>query len=156
MKVAAAGALEQVAFRREFRNYQRPDIASCPQVRTLYDVIPTDCTQGSVDTEVPSCLVFEWMETNLCSLPSYLWRDKHTMIRTILHSVLSALCVMKDLGAIHTGITCNRSSRKHTLTRDPDVNPNNILISNLDSCTPTAKLGDLGTSTSGVLVCSSR
>jgi serine/threonine protein kinase len=70
------------------------------------------------------------METNLQSLPSQPYRENSKLPQSISRSVLSALCVLRKLGAIHT-----------------DVSPNNVFLSDIDTSSPIVKLGDLGTMT---------
>ena len=57
-----------VVFEREQRNYDLPEIAASPYIRSLIDIVDSD-----IDTSLasqPRCMVFEWMDTDIWSLPS--------------------------------------------------------------------------------------
>lgn len=66
---------EIFALKREYRNYQNPAIASCPYVRTLYDVIRQSEAQ---EDSVPS-LVFEWMDHDLFLTPANVFRSRQSL-----------------------------------------------------------------------------
>lgn len=102
----AVAELENVALKREYNNYKIPDIASSPYIRTLYDAVGSfeeDVRQGDAAAEDPLCLVFEWMETDLQSLPSHQYRRDSRLPKIISKSVLSALDIFKRYNATHTG-----------------------------------------------------
>lgn len=106
MVKTALGELEYVALKREYKNYRNPDIASSSYIRTLYDAVgffEDELLQDGSATEGPPCLVFEWMETDLRSLPSHQYRDDSSLPKLISKSVLSALDVFKRYNTIHTG-----------------------------------------------------
>ena len=72
-------------------------------------------------------MVLEWMDTDL-------WRSRSIEIppgsdlpKNVAKSILEALTIFSDIGGTHT-----------------DINPNNVLLSRLESPTPLVKVGDLG------------
>lgn len=92
---------------REYDNYKLPDIASCPYIRSLIDIIPdSDDAPGedaSSATETPP-LVFEWMEQDLRTVPSEKFRETSNLPKLIAKSVLSALALLKSrYNGIHSG-----------------------------------------------------
>lgn len=86
-----------------------------------HDEPPTDTPRQ------PRCMVFEWMDSDLWQIPSKSFRSGSHLPRIIARSVLNALAVFDEDGGVHT-----------------DVNPNNILVSGVNSQSPVVKLGDLG------------
>jgi len=55
-------------------------------------------------TDYLICIVFEWMEHSLRTLPSDQFRESSNLPRVIAKSVVSALALLKTkYGAIHTG-----------------------------------------------------
>ncbi|MCJ1259168.1 hypothetical protein MMC24_007004 [Lignoscripta atroalba] len=113
---------EQTALKREYRNYGISEIASCPYIRTLYDTVRPDEDSGD-----PPCLVFEWMDLDLRSVPANQFRGDPRLPKIVSKAVLSALKRFKRLNAVHT-----------------DININNIYLSDIDGPAPIAKVGDLG------------
>ncbi|OBT86805.1 hypothetical protein VE02_03913 [Pseudogymnoascus sp. 03VT05] len=71
----------------------------------------------------PPCLVLEWMDTELRLIPSSAFRSGE-LPKHVARAVLKALWVLYYIDSTHT-----------------DVNPNNILVSNLDAPVPLADLG---------------
>ena len=72
-------------------------------------------------------MVLEWMDTDL-------WKSRFMEIqpgsdlpRRVAKSILEALKTFSDIGGTHT-----------------DLNPNNVLLSRLDTPTPLVKVADLG------------
>ena len=94
----AATSDEKTALKREYRNYGIPEIASCPSIRTLYDTV-----QANEDLHNPSCLVFEWMDLDLRSVPANRFRGDPRLPKVVSKAVLSALQLFKTLSAVHTG-----------------------------------------------------
>jgi hypothetical protein len=95
---SAATDDEKIALKREYRNYRVPEIASCPYIRTLYDIVrPSDDPQ-----ELPY-LIFEWMDLDLRSVPANQFRGDQKLPKTVFKAVLSALKLFKKLNAVHTG-----------------------------------------------------
>jgi serine/threonine protein kinase len=134
---SAATNDEKIALKREYRNHRIFEIASCPYIRTLYDTVPSNEDQHN-----SPCLVFEWMDLDLRSVPANRFRGDPRLPRVVSNAVLSALKLFKMLNAVHTG---NRSSSIYTpSTKSLDVNVNNIYVSDIDKPSPIAKLGDLG------------
>lgn len=112
-------------FNRERNNYELPHMASCKTIRALRDVIGFD-SQKPLE---PQCMVFEWMDQDLRTVPYSKFRSKPELPRVIARSVLETLAFLKETyGAFHS-----------------DINPNNILLSNVDT-TPIVKVADLGNS----------
>ena len=98
---------EKTCLKRELHNYKLPAVASCPYIRTLYDVIGPGRDDAKVDnatTEDPLCMVFEWMDHDLRTVPSDQYRRNSNLPKIIAKSVLSALALLKtQYGAVHTG-----------------------------------------------------
>lgn len=102
----AFGELENVALKREYNNYTNPDIDSSPYIRTLYDAVGSfedEVLPDSTASEGPPCLVFEWMETDLRSLPFHQYRDGSPLPKINSKSGLSALDIFRRSNTIHTG-----------------------------------------------------
>lgn len=103
---------EKICLKRERNNYRLPTIASCQNFRALYDTVgPEDCAQGDTTSTTgdPSCLVFEWMEHDLRTVPSHKFRGDCILPKIIAKSILSALAFLKtEFNAVHTGgyISC--------------------------------------------------
>ncbi|KAI4209034.1 MAG: hypothetical protein LQ351_007982 [Letrouitia transgressa] len=107
---------------------------SCQYIRTLHDVVGPDGDVTRAEsisrTEDPPCLVFEWMEHDLRTVPPDRFRQNPNLPKLIAKSVISALLVLKtQYGAVHT-----------------DINPNNVFLSGIDTPSPVVKVGDLGNS----------
>ena len=98
---------EQTALKREYRNYGISEIASCPYIRTLYDTVRPDEDSGD-----PPCLVFEWMDLDLRSVPANQFRGDPRLPKIVSKAVLSALKRFKRLNAVHTG-ECSFSINTH-------------------------------------------
>jgi len=128
---------EIFTLKREYRNYRNPEIASCPHIRTLYDVVRQNEAQ-----EDPIYLVFEWMDHDLRSTPANVFRSDQRLPRVVFKAALSALTVFKVLNAVHTGKLYSVANIRGT--KRLDISINNIFVSNIDSPSPIAKLGDLG------------
>lgn len=89
---------EKMALRREYRNYGIFAIASCPYIRTLYDTVRLHDDQSDLP-----CLVFEWMDLDLRSVPAHRFRGDSRLPRVVSKGVLSALELFKKFNAVHTG-----------------------------------------------------
>jgi serine/threonine protein kinase len=124
---------------REYHNYGFSEIASSPFIRALRDTV-----WSNQDRDNPSCLVFEWIDQDLESVTAPTFRGRPILPKVVSKAVLSALSVLKTLGAVHTGI--NPYAFVTPVLNSLDVNPNNIFISNVDGSPSVAKLGDLGNS----------
>lgn len=99
---------ENVCLQRERNNYRLPAVASCQHIRSLYDVIGPDEDDGLSEStrtiEDPLCMVFEWMEHDLRTVPSEQFRQNSNLPKVIAGSVLSVLALLKtQYGAVHTG-----------------------------------------------------
>jgi hypothetical protein len=98
---------DKICWKRERDNYKLPAVASCPYIRILRDVIEVQGDYAQVDSasiDALPCLVFEWMEHDLRTVPSGPFRENSRLPKAIAHSVLSALAVLKtEYDAIHTG-----------------------------------------------------
>lgn len=104
-------------------------IAQSPHIRSLLEVIDHD--EPTADTsQQPSCMIFEWMDSDLWQIPSNPFRTGSQLPRVIARSVLNALTVFDCDGGVHT-----------------DVNPNNIFVSGANDPSSVVKLGDLGNCT---------
>jgi len=113
-------------YEREFQNLRLPTIALSPYIRALEDCVGHDTLKQHAGALQQRCMVLEWMDTDL-------WRSRFVEIqpgsdlpRNVAKSVLEALTIFSDIGAIHT-----------------DINPNNVLLSGLETPTPLVKVGDL-------------
>ena len=73
--------------------------------------------------------------------PGTLWFKK-SHVKVILEAGSSSLVTLQKHGLINTGKTLIRRSLRGLTYLD--LKPANILLSNLDSASPTAKIGDLG------------
>jgi serine/threonine protein kinase len=136
--------LERAVLRREYRSYQHDQIASSPFIRKMYEGIGNIEDIDNPIASDPPCLVFEWMDTELRSIPSSQFRSGE-LPKQVARSVLSALEVFYFMDAVHTGsytapsvVTC---LPQLTIS---DVNPNNVLVSGVNDPVPTVKLADLG------------
>lgn len=131
-------------FNRERNNYELPHMASCKTIRALRDVISFD-SQKPLE---PQCMVFEWMDQDLRTVPYSKFRSKPELPRVIARSVLETLAFLKETyGAFHSGIIPQiLPTQAKNLTDFIDINPNNILLSNVDRACPVVKVGDLGNS----------
>lgn len=72
-------------------------------------------------------MVLEWMDTDLWNARMHSRCHDPKLQRLVAKSVLEALVVFADIQGTHT-----------------DINPNNVLLSGLDTSTPVVKVGDLG------------
>jgi hypothetical protein len=103
----AASRLENVSLNREHNIYHMPDIASSPYIPALYDTVGSfeveELSRFGVPAKDPSCLVFEWMETDLHSLSSYQYRRNSRLPKIISKSVLSALDMFRRYNGTYTG-----------------------------------------------------
>ncbi|OBT51065.1 hypothetical protein VE04_08597 [Pseudogymnoascus sp. 24MN13] len=129
-------------FNRERNNYELPHMASCRTIRALRDVISFD-PQKPLE---PQCMVFEWMDQDLRTVPYSRFCSKPELPRVIARSVLETLAFLKETyGAFHSGIIPQTlPTQAQILTDFTDINPNNILLSNDNSACPVVKVGDLG------------
>jgi hypothetical protein len=100
MVKTAATEHEQISLKREHHNYKLDKIATSPFIRTLYDTV-----QLEQNADDQSCLVFEWMDHGLNSVPAWEFRSHPTLPRVVSKTVLSALDTLKTLNATHTGNT---------------------------------------------------
>jgi hypothetical protein len=107
---SATTSNEKRTLTREHANYGIPEIASCPDIRTLHDTI----SQPDADSQEPPSLVFEWMDFDLRALPAYLFRADQHWPKAVSKAVLSALVCLKSLNAIHAGITISLISIQFT------------------------------------------
>lgn len=98
---------EKTCLKREHGNYRLPTIAGCQYLRPLYDVVgPEDHTHWSnmPATGDPPCMVFEWMEHDLRTVPSDEFRENSILAKIIAKSILSTLAHIKtQFNGIHTG-----------------------------------------------------
>lgn len=98
---------EKICLKRERDNHRFPAIASCQYLRSLYDIVgPGDSARGDTTSTTgdPLCLVFEWMEHDLRTVPSDNFRENSILPKIIAKSILSALAFLKSqCSAIHTG-----------------------------------------------------
>ena len=94
---------EKIALKREYRNYGISEIASCPYIRTLYDIV-----RQNEDPHDPPYLIFEWMDLDLRSVPANRFRGDPRLPKVVSKAVLSALKPFKKLNAVHTG-NCSSS-----------------------------------------------
>lgn len=99
---------EKICLKRERGNYRLLAVASCQYIRSLYDVVGPDGDDVQVKntstTEDPLCMVFEWMEHDLRTVPSDQFRQNSNLPKIIAKSVLSALALLKSqANAVHTG-----------------------------------------------------
>ncbi|QKX64548.1 uncharacterized protein TRUGW13939_11723 [Talaromyces rugulosus] len=108
-----------VLYEREASVYEFDCIKRSPYIRSQREV-----------TENNQCMVFEWMGCDLWSLRNKQQSSNSLFLKTVASSVLNALVAFLDMdgngAAVHT-----------------DVNPNNILVSEASSASPSVKLADL-------------
>ncbi|KAF2278162.1 kinase-like protein [Westerdykella ornata] len=89
---------EIFTLKREYRNYQKVEIASRPHIRTPYDVVwPNDTQEDQLH------LLFEWMDRDLRLVPANVFRGDQRLPRAVSKAVLSALIIFKQLNVVHTG-----------------------------------------------------
>jgi len=142
---------ETVCFKRERSNYRLPAIISCQYIRTLYDVVGPEeddaQAESALTTEDPPCMVFEWMEHDLRTVPSEQFRQNLHLPKIVAKSVLSALEVLKtEYGAVHTGAVIVFLVCDSSMADGLDINPNNVFLSGINGPSPMVKVGDLGNS----------
>jgi hypothetical protein len=94
----AATEGQKMCLRREYHNYGFSEIASSPVIRALRDTV-----WSNEERDNPSCLVFEWMDQDLESVIAPKFRGSEILPKVVSKAVLSALSVLKTLGAVHTG-----------------------------------------------------
>ena len=99
---------EKICLERERSNYKLPAVASCQHIRALHDVVGPDGdgihAESISRTEDPPCLVLEWMEHDLRTVPPDQFRQNSNLPKIIAKSVLLALVLLKtQYGAVHTG-----------------------------------------------------
>lgn len=97
----ATTAAEKMCLKREHRNYGIGSIASSPHIRALRDTVRADDDDGQDD---PSALVFEWMDHDLRAVTAPEFRSNPKLPRAASIAILSALSVLNELDAVHTGI----------------------------------------------------
>jgi serine/threonine protein kinase len=138
--------IEKICLKRERDNYALPAIASCKYIRKLLDIVQPDHGCRPVPkTEEQICLVFEWMEQDLRTVPSALFRENSNLPKIVAKSILSALALLKDqYSAIHTGELLPECIT--LMANISDINPNNIFLSEIHGRSPVVKVGDLGNS----------
>lgn len=137
---------------RELRAHQLPVIRECPYIRQAVDVIEKGEHEdwSPSQSKIKKRIVLEWMDTDLWHIRPFGKPFSNPRLPQIVaRSILEALLVFQKMKGVHTG----RNITSHypiylywgyiTNNLDPDVNPNNILLSNLDAPMPTVKLGDL-------------
>ena len=92
--------------RRERNNYSH-EVSHSPHIQASLDVIGSDKNDVMTDVmqdDVPLCMVFEWMEQDLRSLPSEPFRQNSSVPKVIAKSILSALADLKTpWNCVHTG-----------------------------------------------------
>ena len=134
--------LSRASLAREFEAYSIPSIASCPSVRSMYDIVGDSRVLDSDDTGDPPWLVLEWLDCTLADISPEHYGLNTILLKAILEAGLSSIAELQKHGLINTGkILIRRSSWR--LTR-PDIKSANILLSNINSASPMAKIGDLG------------
>ncbi|KAK2761294.1 hypothetical protein FQN54_001816 [Arachnomyces sp. PD_36] len=124
----------------EYREHLRAGISSCQFIRPLLDIIPDangsptgtknhDATHMLPAGQVPSGLVFPWMEHNLYNFDPQIHRRDYVLAEAVATGVLQALVSFENNKRVHS-----------------DIKPDNILINCHDSGTYEVKLSDLGES----------
>ncbi|MCJ1307747.1 hypothetical protein MMC25_001395 [Agyrium rufum] len=106
---------------REVDNHGWPPFVASPYIRSLKDHINHD-----IGSQGRRSIVLEWFETDLWKARAHKRCQEPEVQRQVAKSVLEALAVFADNEATHT-----------------DINPNNVLISDLESPLPTVKVADL-------------
>lgn len=94
----AATEGEKICLMREYHNYGFSEITSSPFIRALCDTV-----WSNQDQDNPSCPVFELMDQDLESVTAPKFRGSPILPKVVSKAVLSALSVLKTLGAVHTG-----------------------------------------------------
>ncbi|KAF3481151.1 uncharacterized protein GIQ15_03910 [Arthroderma uncinatum] len=84
-----------------------------------------------IDNGTDQCMVFEYLDTDLWSLRANAQELGQPFLKATAKSILEAVKVFSDMDGHFTAV--------HT-----DINPNNVLVSDVDSSKPIAKLADLG------------
>jgi serine/threonine protein kinase len=132
---------------RELRTHEVPEIRACPYIRQLQDVIGAE--------NEPKKLVLEWMDTDLWKSRPYNKLANPKLPQVVAKSILEALVVFQRLHAVHTGENSKIIAITPVVLIIVDVNPNNILVSNIAQMTPIVKFGDLdnGKPSDGTIVC---
>ncbi|EFQ97409.1 CMGC protein kinase [Nannizzia gypsea CBS 118893] len=104
-------------------------IKSSPYIRAIYEVI---------DNDIDRCMVFEWMDTDLWTLRPRAQELCRPFLKATAKPILKVIKAFSDMdgqdAVVNTGI-----------------NPNNILVSNVDSPQPLVKLSDLGADIRGLI-----
>jgi hypothetical protein len=128
--------IKNVSRERELGTHQVPGIRVCPHIRQLQDVIER------VENEHKK-LVLGCMDTDLWKIRPYNKLANPKLPQIVARAILEALLVFQRLHAVHTGGVFTTISFTSVFLTFLDVNPNNILVSNIAQLTPTVKLGDL-------------
>ncbi len=116
----------RVEYNRERRCYGVESIAQSPYIRRMHESIGHAQSGEGEDTQL-QYIVFEWMDSDLCHQSSEPFRSGSQVPRIVAKAVLEALAIFANVGGVHT-----------------DVNPNNVVVSDVHGPSPTVKLGDLG------------
>lgn len=99
-----------------------PIIVASPNIRSLLD-----CVNHDGEHAEQRCLVLEWMDTDLWKVRMNARSHDPELQKNVARSILEALVVFADIQGTHT-----------------DINPNNVLISDIETSKPVVKVGDLG------------
>ncbi|KMP08082.1 hypothetical protein CIHG_09228 [Coccidioides immitis H538.4] len=113
---------DPIIYQTEANCYGYRCITSSPYIRAMHEV---------VDNSTDRCMVFECLDTDLWSLRARAQELGQPFLKITAKSILEAVKVFSDMDGHFTAV--------HT-----DINPNNVLVSNVDSPKPTVKLADLG------------
>ena len=113
----------KVVYVREYENLKHPRVAASPYIRALEDCI----NHNDGDHVNQRAIVLEWMDTDLWHARMHPRSQDPDLQKLVAKSVLEALAVFADIQGTHT-----------------DINPNNVLISGIDTSTPVVKVADLG------------
>ncbi|KAB8339123.1 hypothetical protein FH972_022059 [Carpinus fangiana] len=139
---------EKLTISREHTLFKNPHIVSSPYFRTCHDFIGQweALPAAGSSTESSPCLVLQWMDSNLSSIPYQTLRAKPHVIRAVAKSILSALQLLTEkFKAVHTGKNIVRSSLLEWANKEnEDINPHNVLVTDIDTTQPVGSLGDLG------------
>ncbi|KAI9755845.1 MAG: hypothetical protein M4579_004127 [Chaenotheca gracillima] len=117
----------KIFYQRELDNLAIPAIASSRYVRGLQDYVGHGSMESVLGAPQQRSMVLEWMDTDLWKSRFQTPHPEADLPRIMAKSVLEALAVFADLRGIHT-----------------DINPNNVLVSGLETPTPSVKVSDLG------------
>lgn len=133
--------------KREHEVYHLFELVKSPFFRRKYDVIGDPKNFDDIISKDVPCLALEWMELSLSNLPSANAMHSYPLVKAIVEAVMSSCVALAGQGRVNTGEATVLEAaflEGGPLLTDSDTKPANILLSNVDSGNPIARIADLG------------